>query len=169
MSKAGEATNWIQAQPYFSELSLQEAQEAGSFSFIWGIFELRVMEVLQKDKSVSLSKTVCQEYAASAYLPDCDLLGEKKYFKERFFDENGEPNKTWNGALFRPADKSEEIKDILLSENSTHEENAEALIRIVSRLRNNFFHGYKWAYNLKGQLHNFTQGSSVLIKLMPPI
>ena len=169
MAKSGEATAWITQQPFFSELTTEEQNEAGSFSFIWGVYELRVMQVLGKEQTVSLTRSVIQEYTASVHIPSHNLSSEKKYFRDRFFDAHGNPNSTWQGAQFRNGDKAEEIKAILLRDDSSPAQDAEALIRIVARLRNNFFHGFKWAYNLKGQKENFANASSVLIKTMPNV
>ncbi len=36
MPQLGEATTWIMKEPCFLDLSSQEQNEAGSFSFIWG-------------------------------------------------------------------------------------------------------------------------------------
>jgi len=41
-----------------------------------------------------------------------------------------------------------------------------ALLMIVWRLRNNLFHGAKWAYQLRDQRENFTQANSVLIRML---
>jgi hypothetical protein len=38
---------------------------------------------------------------------------------------------------------------------------AAALLIIVYRLRNNLFHGVKWAYEIQGQLENFNHGNAV--------
>tara|TARA_B100000614_G_scaffold111617_1_gene100153 strand:- start:1007 stop:1162 length:156 start_codon:yes stop_codon:yes gene_type:complete len=37
---------------------------------------------------------------------------------------------------------------------------------IVWRFRNNLFHGEKWAYQLQGQLSNFTHANAVLMRLL---
>jgi hypothetical protein len=41
-----------------------------------------------------------------------------------------------------------------------------ALLMIVWRLRNNLFHGAKWAYQLRDQRENFTQANSVLMRML---
>lgn len=167
MPQPGEATSWIMSEPGFLELTPQEKNEAGSFSFVWGMFELGVMHALGKAPSESLGRLTCREYAHSIFIPKANLNAEITYFKNLFFTEVGNPTEAWNNAYFRSADKSEEIKAILLKSQHVFEEDAEALIRIVVRFRNNFFHGLKWAYQLRGQLNNFVHASSVLIKLMP--
>lgn len=170
MLVAGNGANWIKKQPMFSELSPAEQNEAGSFSFICTIFELNVMQVLGKDPaSSSLGRGTCQEYAQSKYLPNNNLDAEKSYFRNRFFDTGGQDQPTWKSASFRANDNKEEIKSTLLNSNATAVEDAEALIRIVVRLRNNYFHGFKWAYRMKGQLDNFVHANSVLIKMMPNV
>ena len=170
MPTAGDATNWIKQQPMFSELSSTEQNEAGSFTFICTIFELNVIQVLEKDSAnSSLGRLTCREYAQSHHLPENDLSAEKAYFRNHFFDRDGQDQSTWASALFRPSDHKDEIKEILLNTNTTAMEDAEALIRIVVRLRNNYFHGFKWAYNMKGQLDNFVHANSVLVKVMPNV
>jgi hypothetical protein len=167
MPKPGNATTWIMNQPFFSELNKDLQNEAGSFSFIWGIFELRVIGSLGKDPSASLGRAICGEYANSSSITKIDLNDEIHYFKKLFFNKDQSPTEVWQNACFRENDRCDEIKAILLNPESTFEQNAEALIRIVLRFRNNFFHGFKWAYALKGQINNFVYSSSVLVKLMP--
>jgi len=41
-----------------------------------------------------------------------------------------------------------------------------ALLIVVYRLRNNLFHGEKWAYEMKDQRSNFEQANEVLMKAM---
>lgn len=169
MPYPGDATNWIRMQPFFSHLTPQEQNEAGSFSFIWGIFELRVMSVLQRLPTESINRISCRAYAMSPHIPRSDLSTEKTFFRDIFFSKDGSPKELWDNASFRATDHREEIQEILLNTQSTFEQDAEALIRIVARLRNNFFHGFKWAYKLKGQQENFAHASSVLIKVMPSV
>ena len=40
------------------------------------------------------------------------------------------------------------------------------MLIIVWRFRNNLFHGEKWAYQLQGQLSNFTHANAVLMRLL---
>ncbi|WP_415451258.1 hypothetical protein [Acetobacter syzygii] len=167
MPKPGEATNWIMQQYAFKDLPRTEQNEAGSFSFIWGIFENRVMQVLDRNPEESLTKSVCRDYANSEHIPKTDVSAEINYFRNLFFTPTGDETDVWVNACFRKGDKSDEIKEILLSNSRTFEMEAEALLRVISRLRNNFFHGFKWAYNLKGQLNNFVFANSALVKLMP--
>lgn len=139
----------------------------GRLALFGGIFELRVMRALQKAPSVSLGRITCREYASSTFMPKADLSAEILYFKSFFFSKDGNPTEVWNKACFRDADKSEEIKTILLKSQGTFEENAEALIRIIVQFKNDFFRDSKWAYYLKGQKNNFVDASSVLVKLIP--
>lgn len=170
MPVAGDATNWIEQQPMFSDLSPVEQNEAGSFSFICTIFERNVIQVLELDpEKASLRRQTCEEYARSQYLPECDLTVEKAYFRNRFFDADGNELDTWAGASFRDGDKADEVKAILLNPEASAVEDAEALVRIVVRLRNNYFHGFKWAYKMKGQMDNFVHANSVLMKVMPNV
>ena len=37
---------------------------------------------------------------------------------------------------------------------------------VVYRIRNNLFHGMKWAYGMRGQLENFRHANAVLIKAL---
>jgi hypothetical protein len=41
-----------------------------------------------------------------------------------------------------------------------------ALLIIVLRYRNNFFHGIKWAYGLRDQLNNFNNANLLLMKMI---
>jgi len=41
-----------------------------------------------------------------------------------------------------------------------------ALLIIIYRLRNNLFHGLKWAYNIQGQRSNFAHANYVLMTVL---
>ena len=40
------------------------------------------------------------------------------------------------------------------------------VLLLIWRLRNNLFHGEKWAYGLQGQLANFTHANVVLMRVL---
>jgi hypothetical protein len=41
-----------------------------------------------------------------------------------------------------------------------------AFLMIVGRLRNDLFHGKKWAYELRDQRENFTHANGVLMRIL---
>lgn len=169
MPQPSAAQSWLSEHFSMIDLPLAEAQEAGSFSFLWGLFEYRVMRLLGQDIDKPLTRTVIRDSANSDKIARVSLSAEKLYFKNHFFDVDNEPLNTWDGAQFRPGDRADEISELLLKEGSSFEEDAEVLIRLVLRLRNNLFHGIKWGYNMKGQKKNFETANSVLMKLMPHV
>lgn len=168
MPRAREAAQWLMQQPIFQALSVDEKNEAGSFVFLWGIFEARVISYQYPGKSdISINKKVCVDYANARHSFVPDLREEKIYFRNLFFDESGNPTQVWNDASFQGSDYKEEIQSQLLDPRYDARKDMEILMRIVTRLRNNLFHGIKWASGMEGQMKNFVYGNSVMIKLMP--
>jgi hypothetical protein len=55
---------------------------------------------------------------------------------------------------------------VLEGTNNQSADSVAALLIVVYRLRNNLFHGEKWAYEMKDQRSNFEQANEVLMKAM---
>ena len=55
------------------------------------------------------------------------------------------------------------MKQVLRGENNNHADSVAGLLIVIYRLRNNLFHGIKWAYGIQGQRNNFEQANAALI------
>ena len=83
------------------------------------------------------------------------------YFRDRYVTD-GATNDRFNGLNFRRNDNRELVETVLLGDNDDPTETVKALLTIVFRLRNNLFHGLKWAYQMRDQQANFEQGTVVM-------
>ena len=60
-------------------------------------------------------------------------------------------------------DSPELVCAVLKGENTNHADVVAALLIVVLRLRNNLFHGVKWAYGIRNQLANFINANTTLM------
>jgi hypothetical protein len=65
----------------------------------------------------------------------------------------------FGGLHLRRNDKSALVRAVLNKENTNPADSVAALLIVVLRLRNNLFHGVKWAYEIREQLGNFTNAN----------
>lgn len=84
------------------------------------------------------------------------------HFKNRYFN-NGEFTHLFHGLNLRRSDSPELVKKVVKGENTNDADCIAALLIIVYRLRNNLFHGVKWAYGLRDQLENFTNANNAIM------
>jgi hypothetical protein len=55
------------------------------------------------------------------------------------------------------------VRAVLKGENTNPADCVAVLLIVAFRLRNNLFHGVKWAYGIRGQLGNFTNANEALM------
>ena len=91
--------------------------------------------------------------------------GELAYFRQRYF-ANGEFTHHFDHLHLRPADQPDILQSVLDGRNNDARDRLLTVLIIVWRFRNNLFHGEKWAYQLQGQLPNFTHANAVLMRLL---
>jgi hypothetical protein len=84
------------------------------------------------------------------------------YFRNRHL-QNDEFTHHFASFHSRKSDHQELVQAVLKGDSKSVGDTAAALLIIVYRLRNNLFHGVKWAYELRGQLDNFRNANALLI------
>jgi hypothetical protein len=92
----------------------------------------------------------------------------KDYFVKRYIEGNN-TNDKFENHLFRPREDPKLkicVRSVLKGETEDISDIMTALLIIVYRYRNNFFHGNKWAYKFEGQLNNFEIANELLMKIM---
>lgn len=87
------------------------------------------------------------------------------YFKDRYFAE-GAFTRPFENLHLRANDGPNIVKAVLSGENEDEADAIIALLIIVYRQSNNFFHGQKWAYKLQGQFGNFSHANAVLMQAL---
>jgi hypothetical protein len=76
---------------------------------------------------------------------------------------DGKETPHFESLRLRPRDEPELVLAVLNRTNEDIVDKVFALFMVVYRLRNNLFHGYKWAYRLRDQKSNFENASRVLM------
>lgn len=130
-----------------------------NFSLLWSFFEAKA---LNTRASASGILALTHEWASTGRLNIQSFAESFAYFQSRYF-QNGEPTKYFGDLNLRSNDNPALVKAVLKGENTNHADGVAVLLIVVLRLRNNLFHGVKWAYGIRGQLANFTNANSALM------
>ncbi len=97
---------------------------------------------------------------------DADAFdGELFYFRNRYFAD-GELTHRFPYLNLRKPDHPELVEAVIKGVSNEPRDRVLAILIIIWRLRNNLFHGAKWAYQLQGQRENFTNANAVLMRLL---
>jgi hypothetical protein len=91
--------------------------------------------------------------------------GELAYFRDRYF-QNGEFTFRFENLKLRKSDMPDLITAGVRGDADSPRDRVLTVLLIVWRLRNNLFHGEKWAYELQGQLDNFIRANAVLMRVL---
>lgn len=156
------AEDWLErTQPGYQELSNVERSAVAGFSIVWSVFEARA---LSTNANATAIVRFVDENAASfgSAEPFGDALA---YFQQRYVSD-GQTNHKFESLHFRRNDRRELVEAVLLGHEATAIEIVTALLIIVFRLRNNLFHGIKWAYEMRDQQRNFENAIAVLTRVL---
>ena len=129
------------------------------FSLLWSLFEARV---LNTNASAATIEAAVSAWEGAGQLSLETFAEDLAYFRQRYFP-NGQVSYHFAHLNFRPNDKQDLVRAVLSGENPDAAAVVTALLTIVYRLRNNLFHGIKWAYDIEGQLLNFTHANNALM------
>ena len=154
---------WLLAKaPGFQ--TLPEADRAAIFNFtlLWSLFEARVMGNFAR---ADLICTKVDEWRDAGRLEADQYGAELAYFQQRYF-ANGHFTHRYAQLHLRPGDQPRIVQSVLDGSNTDPRDRLLTVLMIVWRFRNNLFHGEKWAYQLQGQLPNFTHANAALMRLL---
>jgi hypothetical protein len=104
----------------------------------------------------------------AANLIDPDVFEEPlAYWRTHYFPD-GEPSRHWPGLhMDRTTNRNQALaRSVLTGEEGLPVLVLQALLLIVYRLRNNLFHGEKWAYGILGQRDNFNHAYTVMMGVL---
>jgi hypothetical protein len=153
--------DWLSGKPYgYVELSAPEREAIMHFSLLWGLFE---GFALNQSASARKIHELVQSWVRDGRLTEDYFTQEFDYFKRRYFT-NGTASQYFAGLNLRPNDMPELVRAVLAGNDTALVSKIAALLIIVYRLRNNLFHGHKWAYSISDQLDNFNHANAVLMK-----
>lgn len=151
---------WLSAKaPGFDKLSPQEVEAVLHFALLWSFFEAKV---LNTSASAAAIFNAVQGWAQRGRLNANAFSESLTYFKDRYF-KNGHATDHLHGLNLRNNDNRPLVESVLKGENNDPIGCVSALLIVAYRLRNNLFHGVKWAYGISDQLDNFTHANDALI------
>lgn len=154
---------WLEARaPAFKDLPDDDRRAIFDFAFLWSLFEA---EITAANARVDRITEKVDVWAAGDML-SADLYGaELAYFRDRYF-ANGELTYHYPFLDLRKSDHPDLVEAVIRGANNDPRDRVLALLMIVWRLRNNLFHGAKWAYQIQGQRENFTQANAILMRVL---
>jgi hypothetical protein len=152
--------NWLKTNALgYSALKEAEREAIVHFLFLWSLFEARVL-----DKFASSAKILSKVHEWSARdrfdpkMFDIELL----FFQKRYFLVD-KPTNLFDGLNLRKSDSPKLVREVLSGTDRNPSHCVAVVLIVIYRLRNNLFHGEKWAYEIKGQLENFKHANAALI------
>lgn len=148
--------------PGFRDLPDQDRRAIFDFSFLWSLFESKIMDNYAQ---AGLIGAKVDDWVAEGTLEDGLYDEELTYFQNRYF-ANGELTHHFQFLNLRTSDHPHLVVSVIERKNDDPRDKILCLLMIVWRLRNNLFHGEKWAYYLRDQLDNFTHANSVLMRVL---
>nr|WP_210256956.1 hypothetical protein [Bradyrhizobium symbiodeficiens] len=147
--------------PGYSQLNKRERAAIAHFSLLWGLFEFQVMNA--RADAASLVKKV-EDWDLARGLHRDPFEDAFQYFRSRYFG-SGSFGDRFEGLRFGRSDRRKLVEEALSQEQPSPKDMIAALLLITYRLRNNLFHGEKWAYGIRDQRQNFENANQVLIRV----
>lgn len=156
-------STWLDLNaPGYKDLSQEGKDAIMHFSMLWSLFEAQVLNTSASANSIEVKINAWHK----GNLLNEDEFGKfKNYFIQRYI-ENGEPNYRFEHLHLRNGDKPDLVKAVLKGEENSIASVLTAMLIIVLRYRNNFFHGIKWAYEFNDQLDNFNTANNLLMRII---
>jgi hypothetical protein len=156
-----EPIDWLRLKvPGFDVLSEEERAAIRDFSMLWSLFE---GTVLGADGNAQALVAVVNELEKRGVIDLAPLDPAIEHFRGRYY-----ANSTFTPAFdqhlhFRGNDRRKVAEAFVSGATNDAAEILKGLLIVIYRLRNNLFHGMKWAYRLEGQLDNFRYANEVLM------
>lgn len=157
------AIEWLHNHaPGFADLSGEEREAIMQFSLLWSLFESGALKTNGNAKAIV---DLTAHWANRGRLAKDSFAHALAYFQNRYVG-NGGFTYHFGHLHFRNGDRQELVERVLRGEIDAPSDIAAAVLIIVFRYRNNYLHGMKWAYELKGQLGNFTTANAALMEAL---
>lgn len=157
------AIEWLHKKaPGFADLSGDERNAIMQFSLLWSLFEANALKTNGSAKAII---ALTKHWAKQGGLDKDSFAVALAYFQDRYV-ENGAFTYHFGHLHFRNGDRQELVERILKGGSDDPADIAAAVLIIVYRYRNNYLHGMKWAYELKGQFDNFNHANTALMKAL---
>jgi len=155
-----EPIDWLEQHVMgFEDLPGEDRHAIFCFALLWSLFEAKA---LNARASAQALLALVHEKAAEGRLNPQVFMGCLAYFRARYFAD-GRFTAHFDGLNLRRNDNPELVRHVLNGTNNDPADSVAATLIIVYRLRNNLFHGIKWAYGIQGQRQNFEQANDALM------
>lgn len=158
-----EVRNWLEQHvPGFADFTPEERAAIQDFSLLWSLFEHEVL-----GDSASAASIVDAIAAIKGRRPlNLDPFQQPiLHFRQRYYDGR-QFTPAFGNLHLRPNDRRPLVETFVAARTNDEAEILAGLLIIVFRLRNNLFHGVKWAYGIRNQLGNFTHANTALMRAM---
>ncbi len=154
---------WLRARaPGYDDLTEDEREALKTFLFLWSLFEANALA--EQGGPASIIIAARRLSVRHGGLPP-NVGAALAYFRDRYIGE-GAPNDRFAALNFRDRDRRPLVEEVLTGRREAPDDQAAAVFLIVYRLRNNLFHGAKWAYGMAGQYDNFHHANQVLMEAL---
>jgi hypothetical protein len=156
-------TAWLEAfEPAFAKLSEDEREAIDDFSRLWSFYEGKMLEA---DAKLDAFIETAQKLRDCGALTLGPLAQPIAYFRDRYFRDG---RHTWHfhDLKFRNEAQKQRAARFVDGTAADDVEVLVGLLLVVFRLRNNLFHGAKWADGIHGQLPNFENANCVLAQVL---
>lgn len=154
---------WLEENaPGFDALSEQERAAISHFALLWSFFEARALSTRGSSHAIL---ALTHKWSAQGCLVTEPFAESLLYFQQRYY-ANGAETHHFADLNLRSSDCRDLVHAVLKGENTNAADCIAVLLIIVYRLRNNLFHGAKWAYGIQGQLDNFTHANATLMNAL---
>jgi hypothetical protein len=151
---------WLEHRvPGFNNLDEADRSAIFHFALLWSLFEAKALDTW--GNAAAILKRV-EERSAEGQLNLKPFEGVLKYFQERYFPD-GKQSPHYPHLHLGKSDRPDLVERVLSGGKASPVEIVSAVLIVVYRLRNNLFHGTKWAYEIQDQRSNFENANVALI------
>lgn len=151
--------NNIQGYRYLSE---DERKVLKYFPLLWSVFEAKALG--KRARPDKILEVACL-WNDKGLVELKNFKEELDYFRVRFLTNDEANNRFEHLRFSKPANK-ELVINVLKNQENDIEKIVGAILLIIYRLRNNYFHGEKWAYQFRSQFENFKNANILLMKFI---
>jgi len=148
--------------PGYCQLKPIEKVVIQNFSLMWSLFESKL---LNRNASLRMIYDVVSDWKENNTYQEISINECFDYFQNRYIT-NGKINSTFSNLRFQSGEFTNKVIIILINGNQNYYDSIFAVLAIIYRLRNNFFHGEKWAYSFSNQYNNFNYSNLFLIEIL---
>lgn len=144
----------------FNALTPEEVSAIQDFMLLWSAFEA---EMLSSNASGPALVDLSRGLGEAGRVPVGGCATEMAYFRARYWQNGAATPHAMDLRLdvYKPHVKKIAC-DFLNGSEQDPVEVLAGLLLVIYRLRNNMFHGPKWADGIRGQFDNFTMANNVL-------